>query len=917
MTSYDDFMWKLIHKMLCTNSTPKVGIGTSKNIDEYVVENILNEKYTNGHHLELLQTMFDEMLSNNSINDTNNSEDFKFTPSSLHSSMLDILTDFKFASSKSTSEGYALFSNFKGASNLVVIKTSKKKKDNDSILFEYFIGKMGVNRLRKFVPNFAYTLSIFKCNPLVFDKDRNINTHELCGQDSSDPRFYVVYEKIKGISLHEFANSVRTSEGAFKLISYIIQLALALAVAQREISYTHYDLHTDNIILRQLDSPQVIEYDIAGITYKIQTDAIPTIIDYGFSHFIIDGIPFGGKTIPELGIIPTLSPTGFDLYKMVMYIMNECFKNNTGVFNKVSWIMEYFQGDPFGIYNAYQNKNDVKLSNAFKRGWENFYNVTSKCKLYNDIPINFINWIYQRNRDMWNKLIKTTESMYNIPSNDLIQSYRAKIDVYKIFKTKETMKNQIDNCDILQKDYESYVINKYIIQEFEKILDGFADTLVNYSDIREKITTLKIQTEKNKDIYSKNDLFIFSKFQHELLSSQNEKQLEKLEKKIRYVNTILDIKRLSEPLQRIQSFIDIYNNYKIFIQYSKYSVTEYSSQKIIDDYHMRSNLILKSFQKIKSEYIFDSLRKKFSNINYNILYDNKPMHPLSWELSESFIDSLITIQYVVDDMRSFYPFTEDVCVNIEKFVYDLAFTLATKRSTGLYVPSRSRIQICILALCARDELEYILNRNIVFTEIELTKFIDSIITLSLKDDQIFKQLKKLSVKYHNVSPEKELEIVTRNNIYTSLKSNENLSLLDLGSNGITNEFIDVMSVHHRNFSKVDITNFVGVFPFSSDHFSLITGIMVFHNCTDISSVVLEIYRVLRVGGLFIVKEYDSGTQTQKLMCDIDIRLNGKENDNKSLYLSTDELKNIIHKVGFKSVDETNFSTIEKYLLFTK
>ena len=57
---------------------------------------------------------------------------------------------------------------------MVIIKTAKEASNNTDILYEYFIGSVGINKLRNSIPNFAYTLAIFKCNPLEIDSKKNI-----------------------------------------------------------------------------------------------------------------------------------------------------------------------------------------------------------------------------------------------------------------------------------------------------------------------------------------------------------------------------------------------------------------------------------------------------------------------------------------------------------------------------------------------------------------------------------------------------------------------------------------------------------------------------------------------------------------------------------------------------------------------
>ena len=325
MYLYKDFQWEIIFKILSKEKHFNLFIDKEKqtidNIDEKVVDNILSQKYMKGDNLDVLKSMFNMVLMHH-VDSSDSSDELKLPY--LDNSIVNLLNSFRLASLKDTSEGYAVLSNFKSINDMVVIKTAKKKKDNLDILYEYFIGSIGINKLRNLIPNFAYTLAIFKCNPLPIDKSNEIDAEEFCNDDSDDSRFYVVYERIPGMSLDSFIKHIKTKSDVQRLISYILQIILALQVAQQEIGFVHYDLHTDNIILRKLPEPIVVEYNINNKIYKIETDAIPTTIDYGFSHFSHQGVQFGMAEMPHIGIIPTKMARGYDVYKILMLPVMSC-----------------------------------------------------------------------------------------------------------------------------------------------------------------------------------------------------------------------------------------------------------------------------------------------------------------------------------------------------------------------------------------------------------------------------------------------------------------------------------------------------------------------------------------------------------------------------------------------------------------
>lgn len=927
--SYDNFMWKIIYKILGKEKNINIVIDKDKqnpeNIDEKVVDNILKEKYMHGGHLDVLKSMFNMVLLHHGEVPSSGED---FTLPYLDPSILKLLNSFRLASLKESAEGYAMFSNFKSIDDMVIIKTSRTKKDNRGILFEYFIGTIGINKLRSLVPNFAYILAIFKCNPLPIGKDKKIDGSKFCKEESDDSRFYVVYEKIKGMSLNDFVKNMVDENDTYKLLGYIMQIVFALIIAQREIGYVHYDLHTDNIMLRILPSPKVIEYDIDGKTYRIETDAIPTIIDYGFSHFVYNGIPLGGSTIPEYGIIPTLTCKGFDTYKFIMYIMNTSFKQNkkNNLFENISWMIEYFKDDQFGIYKAYKSKKVADLNLQFNYGFNLFYNVTGESPIYRDNPINFINWVQNFNKPFWDKKIKVSESSYNIPSNNIVENYRAKIDGRKIFNSH--ILDDMDDCSILDTDHRSYIINKYVSSEFSKILENFEINIKHPDILRKKIKLLSKKNEKNKESYNQNDLTILSIYTDELISVQKSIYLPEYENRISKVNTILDIKRLYDKMKILHSYIETYNNYKIFIEYSKIS-SRISTDSSIDEYHSKTLSIYKSYEQVKSEYIFESLRKKLDIIN-NVIYDinKKYIDPFMWNVSHTFIDALTTIQYVIDDIRLFYPEIEYAYITIENNVYNICLSMITKRGTLIYVPPRSGIQMKI-ALYSRELLEYIMYKNFNIKGISIPEFIDFVIVRSSSDEEIYKKIENTFTRKDKVESFKEIKYITDNELYKRLKLEDKLTLLDTGSPEMSKNLLDYIGVDESNIVTVNLSgssdSFInqteisenGNFPFSSNYFSIITALMVLHNIDDIESALLEIYRVLKPNGIFIIKEYDSELPYQKIISDIDTIISRKRTVVKSFYMSSNEIKNILRKNKFLFVDEKVDSRLTKYFIFSK
>lgn len=141
-----------------------------------------------------------------------------------------------------------------------VVKTTT---DEQKLLEQYhdtYVGVKAINELTKLIPNFVYTFGEYQGN--------------------------IVVEYIDGETLYDYIKSDRFKFDEYILI--LIQLCLAIEIAQNKCALVHYDLTPWNIILQRLDEPIKIDYKLEKKTYRVKTAIIPVIIDYGKSSVIID-----------------------------------------------------------------------------------------------------------------------------------------------------------------------------------------------------------------------------------------------------------------------------------------------------------------------------------------------------------------------------------------------------------------------------------------------------------------------------------------------------------------------------------------------------------------------------------------------------------------------------------------------------
>ena len=208
---------------------------------------------------------------------------------------------------------------------------------------EFIIGSI-LSNLRNQVPNFVSVYDVIEVGTPIIS---------LSGQvvQACNPG-----EKITGVAVYEYVNEAKAIseiEDPVQFLSCFTQTILALYFAYQKYDFSHNDCHDQNVLAyKYSDSDFYINYKFGSTNIYIKTKGlVSSIIDYGQSHVLYQGIHYGildyenGYSVK--GIYPDLSNPCNDQFKFLM--MNiKAYKNskNTEILNICTKLAGYFFKTP-------------------------------------------------------------------------------------------------------------------------------------------------------------------------------------------------------------------------------------------------------------------------------------------------------------------------------------------------------------------------------------------------------------------------------------------------------------------------------------------------------------------------------------------------------------------------------------------
>lgn len=244
----------------------------------------------------------------------------------------------------------------------VVLKKAKSSDFDEITLRDFCVGTL-LNKIINNAPFFVRTLGCFNFKN----------------------KFYISTEFIDGINLKAFLQSKTSTFNQF--LNIFFQILLGLEMAQDKLKFTHYDLHTDNVILVQTN--ETICVSLHGNEYIIKNWYKPVMIDFGLSSACVKGKTLGQKRLEHKCIFPHISP-GYDMYIFLLFCIDVVQKTNNEIYKGITDLLLFFK-DETGLSLKLLTENHIK---SLKQG------------VSQTIPHQFIKYIVKNYKDDLNVEIR-------------------------------------------------------------------------------------------------------------------------------------------------------------------------------------------------------------------------------------------------------------------------------------------------------------------------------------------------------------------------------------------------------------------------------------------------------------------------------------------------------------------------------
>jgi hypothetical protein len=279
-------------------------------------------------------------------------------------------------------------------------------------------------------------------------------------------------EFVENKTLFEFINSESVSSGV--LFSLIIQTLSTILVAQECRHFTHYDLHSNNVLVIETDKSS-FEYEIGNAKYTIPTYGyMIKIVDFGFSY-TSDCRHNSIKTTflnSSAGYLPGIYCTGVDFKMFLISVLSDIKLSPTIAHDSISWFETF-------VVSQYKT-----LSVDWVSGWNKTNEPSITEELYKSLS---------------NKV--TFSNLFTINYTETISQLHS-ICVWPLYNCIQARGKECDYIEILYNSFCRFVTEFHKFEEYSGyhyellvcILRDFLDICREYYELYKHHPQIAIKT---------------------------------------------------------------------------------------------------------------------------------------------------------------------------------------------------------------------------------------------------------------------------------------------------------------------------------------------------------------------------------------------------------------------------------------
>lgn len=183
-----------------------------------------------------------------------------------------------------------------------------------------------INESRKSCPHFMGYIGILTV-PLSKEFLNDPEKHNIYSLSKEEmfPKDIAFYEYIHNISLYNICKNNELN----LIISQLLQILLSLQSQQQKISFTHYDLHTDNVLIKECDPNSIFLYVLNGKKFAIPTFGFyPVLVDLASSYcdVLLNKPMYSSIHYYDQGLQPSCFDRLEDVHHLCMGVSSSCEK---------------------------------------------------------------------------------------------------------------------------------------------------------------------------------------------------------------------------------------------------------------------------------------------------------------------------------------------------------------------------------------------------------------------------------------------------------------------------------------------------------------------------------------------------------------------------------------------------------------